>query len=63
VSHVLGQCLLAEITGRLPVVQWGGNSLFSDHPSSNAFETFFEPVSGCNIKEIATGCPSCYPPK
>jgi len=28
VSHVLGQLLVAELTGRTPIVHWGQNSLF-----------------------------------
>lgn len=63
VSHLLGQCLLAEITGRIPVVQWGGNSLFSDALSANAFEAFFEPLSGYGVEELAARCRSFYPPK
>jgi hypothetical protein len=63
VNHLLGQCLLADMTGRTPVVYWGGNSLFSDDPSGNAFENFFEPVSSSCQRELVTGCHSFYPPK
>jgi protein O-GlcNAc transferase len=63
VNHLLGQCLLAELTGRTPVAHWGGNSLFSDDPSGNAFETFFEPISSTSQRELVTDCRSCYPPK
>ena len=63
VSHVLGQLLLAELTGRIPVVHWGGNSLFSDDPAVNAFESFFEPVSRYSVKELALGERSYYPAK
>ncbi|OGU10243.1 MAG: hypothetical protein A2075_21575 [Geobacteraceae bacterium GWC2_58_44] len=63
VNHVLGQLLLAEMTGRIPVVHWGGNSLFSDDPASNAFESFFEPVSRYTLKDLALGSRSYYPPK
>ena len=63
VNHVLGQLLVAEITGRIPVVHWGSNSLFSDDPALNAFETFFEPVSRYTLKELALGGRSFYPPK
>jgi predicted O-linked N-acetylglucosamine transferase (SPINDLY family) len=48
VHHVLGQLLVAELTGRIPVVHWGSNSLFrdaDDDPAVNVFEHFFEPVS------------------
>ena len=63
VNHLLGQFLLAEITGRTPVVHWGGNSLFSDDPEGNAFESFFEPVSGYSPRELVSDCRSFYPPK
>jgi len=63
VNHLLGQCLLAEMTGRTPVVHWGGNSLFSDDPEGNAFENFFLPVSGFSQRELASRCRSFYPPK
>ncbi|MCM0081180.1 tetratricopeptide repeat protein [Geomonas sp. Red32] len=63
VNHVIGQLLLAEITGRIPVVQWGGNSLFSDDPSTNAFESFFEPISRYRVEELAERAASFYPPK
>ena len=39
VHHVIGQLLLAELTQRVPVVQWGDNSLFG------AWDLFFEPVA------------------
>ena len=46
VDHALGMCLLAEITGRIPVVWWGAQSRFSAGGTDNAWEQFFEPVSG-----------------
>jgi len=63
VNHLLGQCLVAELTGRTPVVDWGGNSLFSDDPATNAFESFFEPVSALTPRDLAARCRSFYPPK
>lgn len=52
VSHVIGGLLLAELTGRTPVVHWGGGSLFSDDPEQNAFTNFFEPVSDATIDDL-----------
>ena len=63
VNHLLGQLLLAEITGRTPVVHWGGNSLFSDDSGSNAFDSFFEPINGYTVQDLAAGRRSFYPPK
>ena len=63
VDHVLGALLLAEITGRLPIVHWGANSLFSDDPGVNAFETFFEPVSSLTIDDLTRNDLDYFPPK
>jgi hypothetical protein len=52
VDHVLGQCLLAEITGRTPLVYWGAESRFGDGGASNAWERYFEPVSGVTIDDV-----------
>ncbi len=45
-AHVLGGLLLAEITGRTPVVQWGRRGLFGD------FTRFFAPVSATTLEEL-----------
>lgn len=63
VNHVLGQLLLAEITGRIPVVHWGANSLFSDDPNDDAFHHFFEPVSPFTVDDLAARAASFHPPK
>ncbi len=63
VDHVLGQLLLAEITGRTPVVHWGENSRFRDENTDNAFECFFEPVSPFTIDDLTSKKYSYFPPK
>lgn len=62
-DHVLGQLLLAEITGRKPIVHWGSTSLFTDDPSHDAFSTFFEPVSVHSISDIMGRGFDFYPAK
>lgn len=52
VDHVLGQLLVAEITGRKPIVHWGSSSLFTDDPTRDAFSTFFDPVSVHGVEDI-----------
>lgn len=52
VDHVLGQCLLAHMTGRVPVVHWGSNSLYGSPGIDNAFEQFFEPLSGVTLDDL-----------
>ncbi len=51
-AHVLGGMLLAEITGRVPVVHWGRRCLFSDG-DGESFSRFFEPVSALTLSDLA----------
>lgn len=50
-AHVLGGLLLAELTGRVPVVQWGGRCLFSG--DGEGFGRFFAPVSAVTVEELS----------
>ena len=50
-AHVLGGLLLAEITGRTPVVQWGRRCLFSGG-KDDGFGHFFAPVSDVTLAEL-----------
>ncbi len=63
VDHVLGACLLAEITGRVPVTDWGGNSRYHDGGKGDAFREFFEPVSAIRVEELAVREGDLYPAK
>ena len=62
-DHVLGSLLLAELTGRTPVVHWGPNSLFRDPDTPNAFEHYFQPVSSTTLANLMAPGTSYYPPK
>lgn len=62
VHHVVGLLLVAELTQRVPIVQWGRNTLFGDGTGSNAFEFYFEPVSNVDIASKAATW-SIYPAK
>lgn len=62
-DHVASQLLLADLTGRLPVVHWGRNSLFREPDTDNAFESFFEPVSPIRASELARAEHRYYPAK
>ena len=62
-DHVVGQLLLAELTGRTPVVQWGANTLFGAVGVANAFELFFRPVSGATQDGLAAWGQSFFPAK
>lgn len=57
VDHVIGQLVVAEMTGRTPIVLWGANSRFGDG-SANAWESFFEPVSQGVLPREGTYFPS-----
>jgi protein O-GlcNAc transferase len=52
VTHVLGALLLAEITGRTPVTHWGSNSLYCIDSNADAFQAYFEPVSGTDFNAL-----------
>lgn len=62
VDHVMCQLLAAELTNRIPVVYWGMESLYSESISTNAYELFFEPVSGLTVHDIVRPEYTFYPP-
>ena len=63
VSHVLSMLLVAELTGRTPIVHWGTNSLFSDGTAANAFEFYFEPLSKFVLADLQKEGFEIWPPK
>jgi hypothetical protein len=63
VNHVIGQLLIAELTGRIPIVHWGANSLFWDGTLPNAFEAYFEPVSTATLDDLRDDELRVWPPK
>jgi hypothetical protein len=62
VEHVMGQLLAAELTGRIPVVYWGMESMYSESISTNAYELYFEPVSPYSIDDVVHPDSTYYPP-
>ncbi len=52
VDHVLGQLLIAEMTGRTPVVHWGTNSLYKTGEKDNAFDVDWEFRSGACVSDV-----------
>jgi hypothetical protein len=52
VEHVMGQLLVAELTGRIPVVYWGMESMHSESIRTNSFELYFEPVSKYTEQDV-----------
>lgn len=61
IDHVIGQLLLAEITFRIPIVYWGGNSLYNNSNQEDCFSHFFLPVSHLTISDIQKNDISYYP--
>lgn len=61
-DHLVGQLLVAELTNRIPVVNWGTNSLYCDTITTNAFELYYEPVSSYTLHEVARPEFTFYPP-
>lgn len=62
VDHVMGQLLVAELTGRIPVIYWGPNSLYAESFRTNAFDLYFEPISNYTIDDLAWSVYTFYPP-
>jgi protein O-GlcNAc transferase len=62
-DHVLTMLLVADITGRIPIVHWGRNSLFLNQDSEEAFSQFFEPVSPARLSDLQVNGLSFYPNK
>ena len=63
VDHVLGQALLAELSGRTPVVHWGANSRFGGGADTDAFAGFFEPLSDATLAGDCQPAASFFPAK
>jgi len=52
--HLLGGLLLAEITGRHPIVVWGANSLFCPGGTENAFPLYFRGIGNEHVPFLPT---------
>ncbi len=63
VDQVLGQALLAELSGRQPVVHWGANSRFGGTAAQSAFEHFFAPLSEATLAADCERAASIFPAK
>lgn len=66
VDHVLGQLLLAELTGRTPIVHWGVGSKFRPEgaPSDeDVWSLYFKPVSPLTIADVESETLTRFPNK
>lgn len=62
-DHVLGALLLAEMTDRTPVIDWGEGSLFCDAGDSDGWGRFFEPLNEHSVQSLRGHDYSYFPPK
>ncbi|MFC9599791.1 O-fucosyltransferase family protein [Peribacillus butanolivorans] len=62
-EHVIGQLLIAELSGHIPVTFWGADSLYaSDEPLvKDAFTMYFLPVSNYSINDLINSNYTYYP--
>lgn len=53
-EHVVGALLIAELTGRIPVIFWGADSLYAseDPIRKDAFTMYFQPINGYKIDDL-----------
>lgn len=63
IGHFVSALLLAEMTGRIPVIHWGAGCRYSDDPETDAFRTFFEPVNDATLADIEALDAACFPYK
>ena len=59
--YLLKQLMVAELTGRKPIIYWGNNSLYNDHPEKDCFTDYFEDVSRATLKQLDSLHKDCYP--
>ena len=52
ITQVLGGLLIAEASGRRPVIHWGGRSRYTDDPTRDAFSSFFKPIGNETIVDL-----------
>ncbi|CAK0750876.1 hypothetical protein CCP3SC5AM1_1740001 [Gammaproteobacteria bacterium] len=62
VHHLASQLLLAELTGRTPIILWGENCLFRRPEDTNSFDHFFQPISSVTIEDVPPDA-TIYPAK
>ncbi len=63
IAHVLGGLLLAEMTGRTPIVHWGANSRFGDGTAKEVFSRYFQPISALTLEHLPVSDADFFPSK
>ncbi|MDF2941980.1 MAG: GDP-fucose protein O-fucosyltransferase [Herbinix sp.] len=62
VNHLMELLLVAELTGRKPVVYWGTNCLYKEVIHNNAFDLYFESISPYTIYDVISIGFTYFPP-
>lgn len=60
--HTLEMLLVAELTGRIPIIHWATNCLYEGVICNNAFELYFSPVSPFTVYDAMNEMFTYYPP-
>lgn len=63
VQHTIHGLVLAEATGRIPIVFWGRESRYRRAKVEDAWRLYFEPVSALTIADAERDGLSIFPPK
>ncbi|MGO9327499.1 MAG: O-fucosyltransferase family protein [Steroidobacteraceae bacterium] len=60
IDHVVGQLALAEMLGRVPIVQWGVDGPYGNG-RGETFTLYFQPVSGLKVQALKGSIwPDCW---
>jgi protein O-GlcNAc transferase len=63
VQHTIHGLILAEATGRIPVVHWGRECRYRRAGVADAWRLYFEPVSKTSLADLRRDDLSFFPPK
>ena len=59
--YLLKQLMVADLTGRKPMVFWGKNSLYNDCSETDCFIKYFDPISDLTFTDIELFHKDCFP--
>lgn len=62
VHHLASQILVAELTGRIPIIWWGKNFIYEDGGGVENFSKYFLPINNVSLDDFPDHV-DIYPPK
>lgn len=62
VDHVICQLAVAEITGRVPIINWGTHGAYAVPGCQNSWEAYFQQVSAAHLDDISSRTNDVFPP-